>query len=127
MNTYFTGEHDKVIQNRGAQGTQSFDPENIDRKLDITCLTGNLLEIIQRGNQQANVTELDRLSYVVHTIDQECAVVPAEAFKGTPNGELVKNINFRGEAPGKFTLASFRHFRDIPEEQKIKVSGKWNF
>lgn len=60
----------------------------------------------------------------MYTIDQQCAVVPAEAFKSTPNGELVKNINFRGEAPSNFTLDSFRHFRDISEEEKIKVAGK---
>lgn len=32
INSYFTGEHDKVIQSRGSQAAQDFDPENIDRK-----------------------------------------------------------------------------------------------
>lgn len=71
------------------------------------------------------MTELDRLSYIVHTIDHECAVVPTESFKSTPNGELVKNINFKGVAPGGFTIDSFRHFRNISEEEKIRFSGNF--
>jgi hypothetical protein len=58
----------------------------------------------------------------VRRIDTLCAVVPAESFKSTPNGELIKNLGFKGIQTGKFSLDSFRHFRDIPEHIKIRKS-----
>jgi len=36
----------------------------------------------------AGLTELDRLSYVVHQIDEQCSVVPVGSFKRTPVGEI---------------------------------------
>jgi len=47
-------------------------------------------------------------------------VVPAESYKSTPNGELIKNMGYRGIKSGKMSLDSFRHFRDIPEHVKIR-------
>lgn len=124
INSYFTGQHDKIIQSSSNQEIQDFDHENDDRKF---FLLKNFLDIIQKGNQKSDVTELDRLSYTVYKIDQECAVVPTEAFKSTPNGELIKNINFTGEKTGCFTIDSFKHFRNIPEEEKIRYSGNFEY
>lgn len=76
--------------------------------------------MIAKGNAESDVTELDRLSFTVRRIDTLCAVVPAESYKSTPNGELTKNIAFKGIKTGKFTLESFRHFRDIPEHVKLR-------
>jgi hypothetical protein len=84
----------------------------------IQALT--LLDIIARGNQQANVTELDRLSFVVQNIDMECSIVPFNSFKSTPNGELVKNLGYKGMSSDQLSLDNFRHFRNIPEELKIR-------
>lgn len=41
-------------------------------------------------------TELDRLSYVVRTLEEECAVVPVGAFKLTATHELRYNDAFKG-------------------------------
>ena len=84
-----------------------------------------MIDIIARGRQQANITELDRLRYIVHKIDHECAVVPGEAFKNTPNGELVQNLNYKGVKHTDLGLSSFKHFRNIDEKIKIKKAGKW--
>jgi len=78
------------------------------------------LDIIARGNQSSNLTELDRLSFVVQNIDMECAIVPKDAYKSTPNGELVKNIGYKGLKSDEISLENFRHFRNIPEQFKIK-------
>ena len=43
-----------------------------------------------------NLTELDRLSIVVHQIDQQCEVVPIGAYKMIPTHELILNPSFRG-------------------------------
>lgn len=82
----------------------------------------NQIDVIARGNAEPDVTELDRLSYVVRSIDTLCAVVPTESYKSTPNGELIKNIGYKGIPTGQFSLDSFRHFRDIPEQIKIRKS-----
>ncbi len=79
-----------------------------------------IIDVIAKGNAEKDITELDRLSFTVRRIDYLCAVVPAESFKNTPTGELVKNVSFNGIKTGQFTLQSFRHFRDIPEPLKIR-------
>lgn len=43
-----------------------------------------------------NFTELDRLSIVVHAIEDECQVIPLGAYKLAPTHELIKNPAFRG-------------------------------
>jgi radial spoke head protein 9 len=85
-------------------------------------LSVEFLDVIQRGNSKKDITELDRLSFTVRRIEALCAVIPKESFKATPNDELVPNMGFRGlklEGEG-VTLKSFRHFREIPQELKIK-------
>ena len=76
--------------------------------------------MISKGNAKKDVTELDRLSFTVRRIEALCAVVPKESFKATPNDELVPNLGFRGLKQDSLTLSSFRHFRDLPQDIKIK-------
>ena len=45
---------------------------------------------------EAEITELDRLAYVVHRIDHECAVVPRGAVQLTAAKEVVPAKNFTG-------------------------------
>jgi hypothetical protein len=52
--------------------------------------------VIQKGNSQKDITELDRLSFTVRRIDALCAVIPKESYKATPNDELVPNLSFKG-------------------------------
>ena len=89
-----------------------FDPENDDH-------------IIQKGNKMPDITELNRLSYTVSAIDRECAVVPAEAYKNTPNGETIKNIGFTGLKVGQAGTENWRHFRDVRESDRIKRMGNY--
>ena len=42
------------------------------------------------------ITELDRLSYVVHAIEHECQAVPRGSFKFTPLQEVRPNEAFKG-------------------------------
>jgi radial spoke head protein 9 len=43
-----------------------------------------------------NFTELDRLAYVVRSIENDCSVLPVGAVKLTPTHELRYNDSFRG-------------------------------
>ena len=77
MNSYFSGEYDRIIVEGVGQGTV------IDEDAGIVL-------------QSKNVTELDRLSFVVNTIERTCSAVPRGAFKLTPLCEVKRNEAFKG-------------------------------
>ena len=80
MNTYFTGEHDRVLLEVGGQS------------IVIDAESGLVLP-------PKHVTELDRLSYVVRTIDHDCHAIPRMSYKFTPLKETRKNEAFKGLSP----------------------------
>jgi radial spoke head protein 9 len=53
---------------------------------------------IPRNLPGKNFSELERLSFVVNTIDYQCGLVPVGALKLTPTHEIIGNINFKGLA-----------------------------
>ena len=80
MNDFFTGQHEKILlkcQNEAPKIMRGPDGEEMIVK-------------------QKNFTELDRLSCVIHTISQDCCVVPLGAYRMIPTHELVANPDFRG-------------------------------
>ncbi len=78
MNVYFTGEHDRVVSDKAVSAPVVIDEDE---------------GIIIPGKQ---VTELDRLSHVVWSIDESCGIVPKGALKFTPLKEATLNEGFRG-------------------------------
>ena len=84
------------------------------------------LEIIKKGNQKHAITELDRLSYVVHSIDHDCAIVPYESQKTTITGKLLPNVGYIGQSQNQIShLSNYRHLRNAPEEKKLKIFGSF--
>lgn len=77
MRTYLTGEYDKVL-----------------------IQTGNALIVVDQSENiiipPKHVTELDRVSYIVHTVEEQCQVVPKNSYKYTPLHEVRKNEAFSG-------------------------------
>ena len=58
-----------------------------------------------------NFTELDRLAYVVRSIDIDCAVAPIGGYKLTPTNELRQNPNFKGlPIQEAHSLKNYLHF-----------------
>ena len=58
-------------------------------------------------------------------IDHDCSLVPYEAVKTTPTGETIENIGYRGSPAGQIGhLANYRHFRDSPETNRLKIQSK---
>lgn len=94
IDVIFSGEFDRVIiQANGKSEYVQADLKNF--------------ELPAKG-----VTELDRLAYVVHAIDQDCFVVPVTSFKMTPIKEVRRNEAFRGlKKDQAFLLDSYLHFR----------------
>ena len=96
MQTFFTGESERQIVNNAGFSDQ------------VTLRPGSFkLEEIPNG-----LTEQDRLSYVVNTIERQCQVVPVGAYKKTALKEVEVNDAFTGLKYNDMTcLTSFAHLR----------------
>jgi len=101
LNVYFTGEHDRIVIEQPVSA-----PVVIDEDLVIPSKM---------------VTELNRLSHVVCSIENNCAVVPRGSFKFTPLKETIKNEAFRGLAKDAFSLTSWQHFRVVSQPDKVSL------
>lgn len=96
MNFFLTGEHDKIVLENAATAAIVVDE---DAGLVIPA---------------KYVTELNRLSHIVHSIENNCAVVPKGSFKFTPLKETIRNEAFRGlNKDQAFSLGNWQHFRVI--------------
>lgn len=68
------------------------------------------------------VTELNRLSHVVHHIENNCSVVPRGSFKFTPLKETIRNEAFRGlSKDNAFSLNNWQHFRPVSQPEKVSL------
>lgn len=105
MDVVFTGEFDRVVID--AQGKSEY--FQIDKQNT---------ELPAKG-----VTELDRLAYAVHAIENDCQVVPVTSFKMTPIKEVRRNEAFRGLKKDQvFQLDSYMHFRKpITKDKKEQL------
>lgn len=66
-----------------------------------------------------NLTELDRLSYVVNAIENDCQLVPVGSIKMTPMHEVRRNQAFKGLSPNEATnLGNYMHFRNVQSGSK---------
>jgi len=100
MNFYFTGEFDRTLL------------EGEGKPLLIDPAEGLVLP-------PKPITELDRLSYVVNQIENDCQVVPRGAFKFTPLREVRRNEAFRGLTKEEaFKPESYFHFRQVQQKEK---------
>ena len=69
---------------------------------------------------KSGLTELDRLSFVIHQIDSQCFLVPVGSFKRTPLGEVHVNEAFSGlSLAAAANLTSYMHFRVCHQADKI--------
>ena len=75
-----------------------------------------------------NFTELDRLSIVVHAIEDECQIVPFGAYKFAPTRELIRNPIFRGlKIEESKKLQNYLHFRKPNIKEKKLLIGTYQF
>eukprot|EP00347_Sterkiella_histriomuscorum_P023716 403333631 len=63
-----------------------------------------------------DLTELDRLVYVVYAIENDCCIAPAGAYKMTPTHQVRRNEAFRGLPNAQaHELRSYLHFRNVQD------------
>jgi hypothetical protein len=63
-----------------------------------------------------DLTELDRLTYVVYAIENDCTIAPIGAFKMTPTHQVRRNEAFKGlpnNNADSLSLKNFLHFRNV--------------
>ena len=71
-----------------------------------------------------NITELDRLAYVIRTIEYECQILPVGSYKLTPTKELRINENFEGlSIKDSNEIIKYQHFREPVSQKKKNLIG----
>lgn len=107
---YFSGEHQRVLVDKMGfcsvthLAAGSFDPKDLPA---------------------GGLTELDRLSYTVHQIDQQCSIVPVGSYKRTPLGEIQRNEAFRGlKHDASNELKNYMIFRPAHQRAKKEASDR---
>lgn len=106
FNGLFTGEHSKILKEGEAE----------EGKANYTFENGTLV----LSNQAKNITELDRLAYVVNEIENQCHLVPEGSLKFTPLHEVRRNEAFTGlDKEEATTLAKYQHFRKVQFKDKV--------
>lgn len=76
-------------------------------------------------NQLKNFTELDRLAYVIRSIDWDAFVVPEGAFKMLPTKQMRENDDFSGLSAENLTnLGKYLHFRTPVSSEKVDLINR---
>jgi len=102
MNTYLTGEYDRILIRGTGNGIV------VDEDAGIVL-------------PPKSITELDRLAYIVHSIENSCQAVPKGSFKYTPIKEVKRNEAFKGLSKEEaFSLDNWFHFRVLEHKDKIE-------
>lgn len=100
IQTYFFGEHERLLVD-----TRGFSP--------FVHLVGN------NPAPCKPITELDRLSFVVHSIDNSCQIFPLGAYKKNTLGEVKRNEAFSGlKLDCNFDLKSYGLLRAVQQGEK---------
>jgi len=105
FNTYFIGNPDIILEKY-----ESEQNKNLDEVIGDT---------FKPKLKKKNMTETDRLSFVVRTIDHDTSVVPVGGFKMLPINELRRNDLFEGLSSEDLDKKEkYVHFRPVENQEK---------
>ena len=105
FNTYFIGNPDIILEKYESEQNQ-----NIDEVIGDT---------FKPKLKKKNMTETDRLSFVVRTIDHDTSVVPVGGFKMLPINELRRNDLFEGLSSEDLDKKEkYVHLRPVENQEK---------
>ena len=106
FNTYFIGNPDIILEKYESGNASNFDEENEG-------------DSFKPKLRKKNMTETDRLSFVVRAIDRDCSVVPVGGFKMMPINELRRNDLFEGlNSEDLDKKEKYVHFRPVENQEK---------
>ena len=105
FNTFFIGNPDIILEKY-----ESEQNKNIDEVIGDT---------FKPKLRKKNMTETDRLSFVVRTIDHDTSVVPVGGFKMLPINELRRNDLFEGLSSDDLDKKEkYVHLRPVENQEK---------
>ena len=105
FNTYFIGNPDIILEKY-----ESEQNKNLDEVIGDT---------FKPKLKKKNMTETDRLSFVVRTIDHDTSVVPVGGFKMLPINELRRNDLFEGLSSDDLDKKEkYVHLRPVENQEK---------
>jgi radial spoke head protein 9 len=111
FNTYFVGNPDIILETyKNTDGNQdNFEESEND-------------DVFRPKFEFKNMTEGDRLSFVVRSVDFETSIIPEGSFKMLPINEMRRNDNFSGLDSEDFNrLSKYMHFRPPRNEDKLDL------
>ena len=111
IQTMFTGESEyRVIDAQGFSDQVRLREDSFDAQALAAC---------------NGLTEQDRLSYIVNSIERQCQVVPVGSFRKDTLGCVQRNEAFRGLKFNELTtLDSFMHLRPCEQKEKIDQASR---
>jgi radial spoke head protein 9 len=111
IQTFYSGEFDRVLVDVTGKTSSSDYNLGDDISIDVSKLE------LPAGKKA--VSELDRLSYLVHAVESECQAVPTGSVKYTPIHEVRRNEGFKGlGGDAAFKLENYVHFRPVATKEK---------
>ena len=85
----------------------------------------NIQGVDMRAMPANGLTELDRLQFVVHSIDNNCQIIPNGAFKKNTLGEVSPNDAFSGLEVSKLEdLNCYMHLRPVEQSEKKELCAR---
>ena len=106
FNTYFIGNPDIILEKYDSDNYSNLDEEIVG-------------DSFKPKLKKKNMTETDRLSFVVRAIDRDCSVVPVGGFKMLPINELRRNDLFEGlNSEDLDKKEKYVHFRPVENQEK---------
>ena len=106
FNTYFIGNPDIILEKYDSENNSNLDDDLIG-------------DTFKPKLKKKNMTETDRLSFVVRAIDRDCAVAPVGGFKMLPINELRRNDLFEGlNSEDLDKKEKYVHFRPVENQEK---------
>lgn len=110
ISCYFSGQHERQIVDR--MGFSPFGHMNIQN-------------VDMRTMPASGLSELDRLAYVIHSIDNCCQIVPCGSFKKNTIGEVAPNDAFSGLEVSKLEdLNNYMHLRPVDQQDKKELAER---
>lgn len=128
-NDFFTGDPAKILENLEAPADEgegeAKDAGANEGEGDNAKEMESESEDDEVGIPPKNMTELDRLAFVVMAIENDCQIVPIGSIKLTPLHEVRKNEAFKGLTnENAFSEESYLHFRSAQTKEKKDLNQK---
>jgi len=123
----FTGDPGKMVDaaNKGEEGEEEAaaagggDQEEEGEEGEGKALNSDETEEEEITVPKRDLTEIDRLTFVVYAIENDCQICPVGAFKMTSEHQVCRNESFCGLKKAEAHLIdNYMHFRNVQCQEK---------